>query len=194
MKNKKALFWSGGLSSLSCLKHLIKDGNPKSEIVLITLLSKEGNEVGYTGIPEEIISLQARYMGMKLVRLYNDEMSKKVISKLSEQGYEFYSGQRNEDFAKQSILSNTNIKTPLMGSPYTKLLEDQNNRAILTSVDREDHQRFLGKELKDIDIKFDEMDIDTFVIFDPLMRIRIPFSKNIIVQKDNHFICKIRNV
>ncbi|MFG1494175.1 hypothetical protein [Halobacteriovorax sp. ZH4_bin.1] len=194
MKNKKALFWSGGLSSLSCLKHLIKDGNPKSEIVLITLLSKEGNEVGYTGIPEEIISLQARYMGIKLVRLYNDEMSKKVISKLSEQGYEFHSGQRNEDFAKQSILSNTKIKTPLMGTSYTKLLEDQNNRAILTSVDREDHQRFLGKELKDIDIKFDEMDIDTFVIFDPLMRIRIPFSKNIIVQKDNHFICKIRNV
>ncbi|MFG1483283.1 hypothetical protein ABMA79_01320 [Halobacteriovorax sp. HFRX-2_2] len=194
MKNKKALFWSGGLSSLSCLKHLIKDGYPKSEIVLITLLSKEGNEVGHTGIPEEIISLQARYMGMKLVRLYNDEMSNKVIKKLSEQGYEFYSGQRNEEFTKQSILADININTPFMGLAYTKFLEDQNNRTILTSVDREDHQRFLGKELKDIDIDFNEMDIDTFVIFDPLMRIRIPFSKNIIVERDNHFICKIRNV
>ncbi len=194
MKNKKALFWSGGLSSLSCLKHLIKDGYPMSEIVLITLLSKEGNEVGYTGIPEEIISLQARYMGMKLVRLYNDEMSNKVIKKLSEQGYEFYSGQRNEEFTKQSILADININTPFMGLAYTKFIEDQNNRTILTSVDREDHQRFLGKELKDIDIEFNEMDIDTFVIFDPLMRIRIPFSKNIIVERDNHFICKIRNV
>ncbi|MFG1484922.1 hypothetical protein ABMA77_02575 [Halobacteriovorax sp. RZ-1] len=194
MKNKKALFWSGGLSSLNCLKHLIKDGCPKSEIVLITLLSKEGNEVGYTGIPEEIISLQARYMGMKLVRLYNDEMSNKVIKKLSEQGYEFYSGQRNEEFTKQSVLADININTPFMGLAYTKFLEDQNNRTILTSVDCEDHQRFLGKELKDIDIDFNEMDIDTFVIFDPLMRIRIPFSKNIIVERDNHFICKIRNV
>ncbi|EPZ52278.1 putative lipoprotein [Bacteriovorax sp. BAL6_X] len=194
MQNKKALFWSGGLSSLSCLKHLIKNGCSKNEIILITLLSKEANEVGYTGIPEEIISLQARYMGMKLVRLYNNELSNKVVIKLKEQGYQFYSGQRNEKFTKQLAIADININTPFMGLAYTEFLEDQNNRAILTSVDREDQQRFLGKELRDIDIDFNEMDIDTFVIFDPLMRIRIPFSKNIIVEKDNHFICKIRNV
>ncbi|WP_412472274.1 hypothetical protein [Halobacteriovorax sp. RT-2-5] len=194
MENKKALFWSGGLSSLSCLKLLIKEGTSKSDIVLITLLSKEGNEVGHTGIPEEIISLQARYMGIKLVRLYNDEISSKVLNKLSEQSYNFYSGQRNDKFSKNPIIANLKINTPFLGLSYTKLLEDQINRAILTSVDREDHQRFLGKELKDIEINFDEMDIDTFVVFDPLMRIRIPFSKNIIIEKDNHFICKIRNV
>lgn len=195
MKNKKALFWSGGLTSLTTLKEILKTTD-KNDVVLLCLLNKEGNELGHTGIPEEVLQLQARYLGIKLVRLYQDELSKKVLTRLSEQDYEFFCGARNGYFQDNPLLSEINITTPLMDLPYQELLADGHHRTILTSVQEADEQRFLGKELSDIkdNLNFESQLIDTFVIFDPLFRIRIPFSKNIIIEKDGHFICKIRSV
>lgn len=192
MKIKKVLFWSGGLSSLHALKYLLNTIS-KQDIILVTLLGKEGNEVGHTGIPEEIISLQAKYLGIQLIRLYDDELSEKVLNKLALQGAHFYSGCRSANF-KVSSTPQLEINYPLQQSSYTEMLVTNQARAVLTSVEKHEDQRFLGKEISDIDMNFDAQNINTFVIYDSLFRIRIPFSKNIIVEKNGNFICKIRSV
>lgn len=197
MKKKKVLFWSGGLSSLTVLKKLLSE-TAKNDIILICLLNKEGNELGYTGIPEEVLQIQAKYLGIKLVRLYQDKMSEKVLLKLKEQNFEFYCGTRDGKFLETPFLTSLDINTPLLNKSYLEILDNSHSRAILTSVEDAQDQRLLGKELIDIapnlDLKNETQKIDSFVIFDPLLRIRIPFSKNIIVEKDGHYICKIRGV
>ncbi|MEH0860691.1 MULTISPECIES: hypothetical protein [Halobacteriovorax] len=196
MKNKKVLFWSGGLTSLATLKKLL-ESHKKDEIILLCLLNKEGNELGHTGIPEEVLQLQARYLGLKLVRLYQDELSKKVLEKFVQQGFEFYCGSRDGHFIETTpLLNSLKVETPLKGIAYTELMEQDQSRTILTSVQNEEDQRLLGKEISDISqyLQQSNQRLDTFVIYDPLFRIRIPFSKNIVVEKDGYFICKIRSV
>lgn len=192
MKNKSVIFWDGGLTAIETLK-IIQSSTPKEDIILVSLLNSNGNEVGLTGIPEEIISLQARFLGIKLVRLYQDELCLKVLSKFQNQGYKFYSGSRSSKLNYECVRE-IKIHYPLAGKSYQELREQSQARCILTSVNSEEMQRYLGKEISDIDLELDTYNVDTFAIYDPLFRIRIPFSKNIVVQQGDTFICKIRSV
>jgi uncharacterized protein (TIGR00290 family) len=93
MRRKAAMMWSGGKdSSLALYKTLQED---KYEVCyLVSTFSMETKRLSMHGISEELIELQAKYIGIPLIKMYTNQASheayekamKKQLIELQEEG------------------------------------------------------------------------------------------------------------
>lgn len=213
MENKNInLLWSGGHASALCLTKLIKDGYRIN--ALISIVSKELNEIPFHGIPDVLIKSQARALTIPNLRFYAEdinhpisESSKQTLKNLCQKGLnKFVISNPNGIFMTKiiDVLKNMNaeIECPLEGlsqAEIFKLFIESGNKAIITSIDENyiplrTLGRELNREILEEMLTYPKDSFHTFTTFTPNFKARLTYSKGITTTQENFTVIRLREV
>ncbi|MCP4915170.1 MAG: diphthine--ammonia ligase [Oligoflexia bacterium] len=216
---KAVLFWSGGKDSALAL-HRIKKENQFQIVSLITTINKNSNRVPFHGINEKQIVLQAKLLGLPLLRVY-------LPNQASNEDYESKVGGILESFKKKGItdfifgdiflkdireyrenfLSRYGLAAhfPLWESNSTDLIkefEETGHKAVITAVLKEKlEEKYLNKELsleyvKNLPVGVDHAgengEYHSFVYYSPYFKMRVSFSKDVGRDEGPYLVSNIR--
>lgn len=216
---KAVLFWSGGKDSALAL-HRIKKENNFQIVSLITTINKNSNRVPFHGINEKQIVLQAKLLGLPLLRVYlpdqatNEEYENKVgqiLQSFKKKGItDFIFGDIFlEDIKnyREHFLSRYELDAhfPLWGNDSTQLIqefEETGHKAVVTAVSKEKlEERHLNKELtldyvnslpEGVDHAGENGEYHSFVYYSPYFKMRVSFSKDVGRDEGPYLVSNIR--
>lgn len=222
MKNKpKALlFWSGGKDSWLALNAVKNEG--KLQIVgLICVIERESNQIKFHGIPESIVTEQARLMGLTVQRIYvhqnasNQEYCQeinKILDLYSRKGInhlifgDIHLADIKQFKENWLVPRGFQLHFPLWGQSSLKLAQsffESGAKAIITSIRndlldtsflaQEFNPAWLSKLPSNIDPCGENGEFHTFVFFAPGFKMRVNFSKSMAKQYGPYLITEIKD-
>lgn len=219
-KNMVALFWSGGKDS-SLTYHYLKSQGKKIKC-LVTTIIKETNEVRFSGIPEVLISNQAKLMNIPVLRIYiskeatnqeYEEALAPILSSLKKTGVtqiafgDIHLNDIKEYKEKLCHRYKLEAIFPLWLRDSKELVHEflsTGHRAIISAIDESKIPlSILAKELDEnliaeftekyhIDPCGENGEYHSFTTFSPYFKQRISFSKNVTITDGPYTICKLR--
>ncbi len=219
MKQKTLLFWSGGKKSALAL-HQLKQNDQIEVIGLVTLFDSQKNTVPLHGIPDALITEQAKLLKLPLQRIYiseNDQLDTQtariakilqiyVKTGIGQIAFGHLQADQNSDFYRNLIQSlGLTALFPLMDKSSLEVMTnffDSGHKALVTSIDtRKLDNSFLSCEynldyLKRLPSGIDpagaQGEFHTFVVFGPNFKTRVSYSKSIAIHEGDYLVSLVK--
>jgi diphthamide synthase (EF-2-diphthine--ammonia ligase) len=215
MKEKVMLFWSGGKSCALALHYLIN--NPNYEVIgLISTINKDTNTIPFHGIPDSLLTEQAKMLKIPLQRIFlpsncsdTEYIARvsEILSKFGKRGIRTFAfGDTDLDDVKkfkENMLHSLDLKSifPLWGKSQKSIFEEITNlglKALVTSIDEtkldkthlncEYNQAFFER----IPPEVGSSAFHTFIIFGPGFKSRIAFSKSMAINESPYLVSLVK--
>lgn len=219
MKQKTLLFWSGG-KDCALAYHYLKQ-NPEVEVAgLITTMNADKNAVPYHGIPDSLITEQAKLLKLPLQRIFLPEnCSNEIYLERVGKMLELYAKKGITHIAfgdihlddvrafRENMLKpyHLNALFPLWNKKSSDLAQEflsTGHRALVTAVHTEKldasflaceyNHEYIARLPEGVDPAGENGEFHTFVTFGPGFKMRVPFSKAIAINEGPYLVSTLK--